>query len=63
VVESALSELEDHIEFDSEADMFCARSADRAALVKLGEVLAEATRSPKQLKKLIEKVPPALWDD
>jgi hypothetical protein len=53
----------DGIEFDSESDMFCARSADRTALVKLGEVLAEAARSPKVLTKLLGKVPPSLRDD
>jgi hypothetical protein len=63
VVEGPFAEFEDKIEFDSEADVFCARSADRSVLVKLGQVLAEAARSPKPLKKLIEKVPPALWDD
>ena len=53
VVESSLSELEEKIEFDSEADMFCATSGDRGALAQLGEALAEATRSPKRLAKLI----------
>ena len=63
VVESSLSELEEKVEFDSEADMFCATSEDRAALAQLGEILAEATRSPKRLAKLIATVPPTLWDD
>jgi hypothetical protein len=63
VVESSLAEYDDRIEFDSEADMFCARSKDRTALVKLAKLLAEATRSPKALGKLIAQVPPSLWDD
>ena len=63
VLESSLSELEEKIEFDSEADMFCATSEDRAALAQLGEVLAEASRSPKRLANLIAAVPPTLWDD
>jgi len=63
VVESSLTELEDKIEFDAEADMFCARSTDRTALVRLGEALAEAARSPKTLRKLIAAVPPTRWDD
>jgi hypothetical protein len=63
VVESSLSGLEDRIEFDSEADMFCATSVDRAALEKLGSALAEGTRSRKQLAKLIAAAPPSLWDD
>ena len=47
VVESSLTEYDDRIDFDSERDMFCARSKDRTALVKLAEVLLEATRSPR----------------
>src|ERR1700734_3568613 len=61
IVESSLAEIEEKIKFDSESDAFVARSADRAALVKLGEVLAQGARSPKALKKLIAKVPPSLW--
>jgi hypothetical protein len=63
VVESSLAEFEDRIEFDSEADTFCALSRDRTALAKLAETLSEATRSPKALRKLIAQVPPSLWDD
>jgi hypothetical protein len=63
VVESSLAEIEDQIEFDSEAHMFCATSKDRTALARLGEILAEGTRSPKVLRKLIAKVAPNLWDD
>lgn len=63
LVESSLSDLEEKIEFDSEADMFCAYGADRGALEKLGELLAEAARTPKKLAKLISSVPPSLWDD
>jgi hypothetical protein len=43
--------------------MFCAYGADRGALEKLGELLAEAARTPKKLAKLISSVPPSLWDD
>jgi hypothetical protein len=63
VLESSLPDLEDRIDFDSEADMFCARSSDREALVRLGGVLAEGARSRKRLAKLIASVPPNLWDD
>ena len=61
VVESSLAEIE--IEFDSEADMFCAMSSDRTALARLGEILAEGTRSPKVLRKLVAKLAPNSWDD
>jgi hypothetical protein len=63
VLESSMPDLEERIDFDSEADMFCARSSDRKALEKLGAVLAEAARSRKRLAKLIASVPPSLWDD
>jgi Immunity protein 51 len=63
IVESSLSELEDRIEFDSEADMFCATSADCDALAKLGGELAEGAQSRKRLAKLIASVPASLWDD
>jgi hypothetical protein len=63
VLEFSLSELEDRIEFDSEADTFCAYSEDRDALRELGTILAEAARSRKRLAKLIASVPPSLWDD
>jgi hypothetical protein len=63
VLESTLAELAERIEFDCEADMFCAVSADRDALAKLGSVLANGVRSQKELAKLIASVPPSLWDD
>ena len=63
VLESSLPEAEERVEFDSEADMFCAHGADREALEQLGTIVADAARSPKRLAKLIATVPPALWDD
>jgi hypothetical protein len=63
VVETSLSELEDRIDFDSEANMFCAYSSEREALARLAEVLAEVARSRKRLTQLIGSVSPALWDD
>jgi hypothetical protein len=63
VLESSLSEFEEVIALNSEADMFCAHGRDRDALEQLGAVLADAARSPKGLKKLIATVPKTLWDD
>jgi hypothetical protein len=63
VLESSFPDLEERIELDSEAEMFCTYSSDRQALEKLGAVLAEAARSKKRLTKLIASVPPSLWDD
>ena len=63
MLKSALQDVGDRTELDSEADMFCARSDDQEALGRLGGLLAEAVSNPRQLAKLIAAVPSSLWDD
>jgi hypothetical protein len=63
LVATGLPELAERIEFDAEADMFCARSEDRAALELLRDRLDRALCSRVELARLIESVPDSLWDD
>lgn len=63
VLDSDLPELVERIEFDSEADMFCAFATDRGSLERLGEHLATLARHPKSLTKAIAAVPSSAWDD
>jgi hypothetical protein len=63
LLETNLTDIADRIEFDPEADMFCAYGTDQRALAQLGERLSDFVRHPKQLAKVIATIPPSAWDD
>lgn len=56
IVENVASELEDRVDFDSEHSMFCAFSADRAALEALGARLARLFHDARALTKIIDAI-------
>jgi hypothetical protein len=53
LVQSQAPELEDAFECDPEAGMFCAYGSDRAALEKLGSLMAEVANDPARLRALV----------
>jgi hypothetical protein len=56
IVENVETELEERVEFDSEASMFCAYGEDKEALLALGASLAKLFRNHKALAKIIDAV-------
>ena len=58
IVEHVDPELEDRVDFDSEASMFCAFGESREALMALGARLARLFRSHGALAKVIDAVGP-----
>jgi hypothetical protein len=63
IVENEMDDVAESVEFDSEADTFCARSEDRAALQRLGKRLSELVHHPKRLAKIIKRIPDWRWVD
>lgn len=55
-------EIADRIDYDPEAGTFVARSSDRAALVRLGSLLREATRDRALLAELLQTGEPDWFD-
>lgn len=53
LVESEAPELQEAFEYDPEAGMFCAHGADRAALEKLGTLMAGVANDPARLRAVV----------
>jgi len=62
ILETELPDLEDEIDFDSEAGMFCAYGQNKEALAKLGEKMEELIANKAKLKEAISNVPKDYWD-
>jgi Immunity protein 51 len=56
IVENVATELDERVDFDSEHSMFCAFSADRAALEALGARLARLFHDRRALTKIIDTI-------
>jgi hypothetical protein len=63
LLRSFAPEFADAMDYDPEASMFTAFGTNRAALIRLGELLREAIRSPTTLRAAIEAADPNLLED
>jgi hypothetical protein len=55
LIQEELPDLEDEIEFDSEAGMFCAISEDREALERLGALMAKIATSDSEVRDVVRR--------
>lgn len=63
LIRTSAPELASALEFDSEAGMFCAYSANRDALLRLGSLMAPLVLSPERMTELMEHADPNDFDD
>jgi hypothetical protein len=55
LIRDELAELEDEIEFDSEAGMFCAISEDLDGLEQLGALMAKIATSDSEVRDVVRR--------
>jgi hypothetical protein len=53
LVETEAPALDEHLDYDPEAGMFCAYSEDRAALEQLGQLMAAVANDSGRLRTLV----------
>jgi hypothetical protein len=63
VVRQSAPDLEEVVDYDSEAGMFCARAPDKEALARLGGLMAPIVTSAKRLRMLMESANHLDFDD
>ena len=63
IVHQSAPDLEEVVDYDSEAGMFCACATSEEPLARLGELMAPIVASAKRLRKVVESANPLDFDD
>lgn len=63
LVRQAAPELEEVLDYDSEAGMFCACASAKAPLARLGELMAPVVTSAERLRKIMASANGVDFDD